>query len=170
MSGNGPQHPGTINAAAWPPTRRTRPGCLRRALCVAGRSTTTTTGWPWPTATGTPPTTATTTSVFVWSPACPFVARAAPPTGGAGVPQGNPGRRRYALGPPAALAPFRRSAGGPLFPSTQVVITADTAVRLGLAFGVEPQFWLNLQAQYDIEVLQRTQGKQLAQAVQALAA
>lgn len=33
-------------------------------------------------------------------------------------------------------------------------ITADTAVRLGLAFGVEPQFWLQLQAQYDIEVIQ----------------
>ncbi len=49
-------------------------------------------------------------------------------------------------------------------------ITADTAVRLGLAFGVEPQFWLNLQAQYDIEVIQREQGGQLAQEVQTLAA
>jgi addiction module HigA family antidote len=49
-------------------------------------------------------------------------------------------------------------------------ITADTAVRLGLAFGVEPQFWLNLQVQYDIEVVQRTQGARLAQAVHALAA
>ena len=49
-------------------------------------------------------------------------------------------------------------------------ITADTAVRLGLAFGIEPQFWLNLQAQYDIEVIQRDQGAQLAEEVQALAA
>jgi addiction module HigA family antidote len=49
-------------------------------------------------------------------------------------------------------------------------ITADTAVRLGLAFGIEPQFWLNLQAQYDIEVIQREQGEQLAGAVHALAA
>jgi len=49
-------------------------------------------------------------------------------------------------------------------------ITADTAVRLGLAFGVEPQFWLNLQAQYDIEVIQRDQGGQLAEKVQHLAA
>jgi addiction module HigA family antidote len=49
-------------------------------------------------------------------------------------------------------------------------ITADTAVRLGLAFGVEPQLWLNLQAQYDIEVIQREHGSQLAQAVQPLAA
>ena len=49
-------------------------------------------------------------------------------------------------------------------------ITADTAVRLGLAFGVEPQFWLNRQAQYDIEVIQREQGGQLVEEVQALAA
>ena len=34
-------------------------------------------------------------------------------------------------------------------------ITADTAVRLGLALGIDPQFWLNLQAQYDIEVMRR---------------
>ncbi len=52
----------------------------------------------------------------------------------------------------------------------QCAVTADTAVRLGLAFGVEPQFWLNLQAQYDIEVIQREQGPMLAQAVHALAA
>ena len=49
-------------------------------------------------------------------------------------------------------------------------ITADTAVRLGLAFGVEPQFWLNLQAQYDIELIQREQGPHLASTVFALAA
>lgn len=49
-------------------------------------------------------------------------------------------------------------------------ITAETAVRLGLAFDIDPQFWLNLQAQYDIEVIQRDQGAQLAEAVHALAA
>ena len=49
-------------------------------------------------------------------------------------------------------------------------ITADTAVRLGLAFGVEPQFWLNLQAQYDIEVIERDQGAQLAEEVHPIAA
>ncbi len=48
-------------------------------------------------------------------------------------------------------------------------ITADTAVRLGLAFGIDPQFWLNLQAQYDIEVIQREHGEQLADEVHALA-
>ena len=49
-------------------------------------------------------------------------------------------------------------------------ITADTAVRLGLAFGIEPQFWLNLQAQYDIEVIQREHGEQLAGEIHALVA
>ena len=49
-------------------------------------------------------------------------------------------------------------------------VTADTAVRLGLAFGIDPQFWLNLQAQYDIEVIRRDQGAQLAEEVHALTA
>lgn len=31
-------------------------------------------------------------------------------------------------------------------------ITADTALRLGTYFGVDPQFWLNLQTRYDLEV------------------
>ena len=31
-------------------------------------------------------------------------------------------------------------------------ITADTALRLGAYFGMEPQFWLNLQNNYDLGV------------------
>ncbi|WEG07568.1 HigA family addiction module antitoxin [Microbacterium horticulturae] len=31
-------------------------------------------------------------------------------------------------------------------------ITADTALRLGQYFGVDPQFWLNLQSQYELEL------------------
>ncbi len=31
-------------------------------------------------------------------------------------------------------------------------ITADTALRLGKYFGVSPQWWLNMQSQYDLEV------------------
>ena len=49
-------------------------------------------------------------------------------------------------------------------------ITADTAVRLGLAFGIDPQFWLNLQSQYDIETIQREIGEQLADDIHVLAA
>lgn len=31
-------------------------------------------------------------------------------------------------------------------------ITADTALRLGRYFAIDSQFWLNLQARYDLEV------------------
>ena len=31
-------------------------------------------------------------------------------------------------------------------------VTADTALRLGRFFNMEAQFWLNLQARYDLEV------------------
>lgn len=33
----------------------------------------------------------------------------------------------------------------------QRAITADTALRLGRYFNMAPQFWLNLQTQYDLE-------------------
>lgn len=35
-------------------------------------------------------------------------------------------------------------------------ITADTALRLGLFFKMEPRFWLNLQAEYDMRMATRT--------------
>lgn len=31
-------------------------------------------------------------------------------------------------------------------------ITADTAIRIGHALGMSPEFWLNLQRMYDLEV------------------
>ena len=34
-------------------------------------------------------------------------------------------------------------------------VTADTALRLGLFFGMEPRFWLNLQSEYHIRVADR---------------
>ncbi|MDP3028065.1 MAG: HigA family addiction module antitoxin [Deltaproteobacteria bacterium] len=34
-------------------------------------------------------------------------------------------------------------------------ITADTALRLQRYFGVEAQFWLNLQTEYDLRVMKR---------------
>jgi addiction module HigA family antidote len=37
-------------------------------------------------------------------------------------------------------------------------ITADTAVRLGRYFGNGAQFWLDLQGQYDIGVVERREG------------
>jgi antitoxin HigA-1 len=34
-------------------------------------------------------------------------------------------------------------------------ITADTALRLGLYFGNSPEFWMNLQAHYDLKLARR---------------
>ncbi len=34
-------------------------------------------------------------------------------------------------------------------------ITADTALRLGLFFGNSPEFWMNLQAHYDLKTARR---------------
>jgi antitoxin HigA-1 len=33
----------------------------------------------------------------------------------------------------------------------ETAMTADTALRLGRFFGVSPAFWMNIQAQYDLE-------------------
>lgn len=30
-------------------------------------------------------------------------------------------------------------------------ITGDTAIRLGKFFGIEPEFWMNLQSRFDLE-------------------
>lgn len=42
-------------------------------------------------------------------------------------------------------------------------ITGDTALRFGHWFGVDPQFWLNLQAQYELAVAQREKGAAIRQ-------
>jgi addiction module HigA family antidote len=44
-------------------------------------------------------------------------------------------------------------------------ITADTAVRLGRYFGNRPQFWLDLQSQYEIALVERDRGAEIAQRV-----
>ena len=40
-------------------------------------------------------------------------------------------------------------------------ITADLAVRLGRYFGNSAQFWLDLQSQYDIAVVERERGREI---------
>ena len=44
-------------------------------------------------------------------------------------------------------------------------ITADTAVRLGRYFGNSAQFWLDLQSQYDIALIEREHGAEIARRV-----
>lgn len=41
-------------------------------------------------------------------------------------------------------------------------ITADTALRLGLFFNMDPRFWLNLQTEYDMRVASRTLHEKIA--------
>ena len=41
-------------------------------------------------------------------------------------------------------------------------ITADTALRLARYFGTSPQFWMNLQTNYDLELAQDERGMEIA--------
>jgi addiction module HigA family antidote len=49
-------------------------------------------------------------------------------------------------------------------------ISADTAVRLGRYFGNGAQFWLDLQSQYDIAVVERDHGSEITKRVRPAAA
>ncbi len=51
----------------------------------------------------------------------------------------------------------------------QRAISADTALRLGHYFGMTPQFWLNLQSHYDLELLDMTKGDKIEKEVKVLA-
>ncbi len=49
-------------------------------------------------------------------------------------------------------------------------VTADTAMRLGRLFGMSAQTWMNLQAQYDLEVAENELGDRITYEVMPLAA
>jgi addiction module HigA family antidote len=44
-------------------------------------------------------------------------------------------------------------------------ISAETALRLGRYLGNDPQFWMNLQAQYELAVAERELGRRIAKEV-----
>ena len=44
-------------------------------------------------------------------------------------------------------------------------ITADTALRLGKHFGIEPEFWLNLQMRYNMKIARSKVGKKIEKEV-----
>ena len=48
-------------------------------------------------------------------------------------------------------------------------ITADTALRLGRCFSTTPDFWMNLQQRYELEVARREVGVAVEREVAALA-
>jgi len=49
-------------------------------------------------------------------------------------------------------------------------VTADTACRLSVVFDTTPEFWMNLQTQYEIEATRVTIGQKIVQEVHRLAA
>jgi len=49
-------------------------------------------------------------------------------------------------------------------------VTTDTALRLGRYFGTSPEFWINLQARYDLGVADRTVRRKIEQEVTPRAA
>lgn len=44
-------------------------------------------------------------------------------------------------------------------------ITANTALRLGRYFGNRPQFWLDVQSQFEIALVERDRGAEIVQRV-----
>lgn len=48
------------------------------------------------------------------------------------------------------------------------IITADTAIRLGLYFNTSAQMWLNLQSRYDLMVVERSSLKQIKTRIRTL--
>ena len=69
---------------------------------------------------------------------------------------------------------FARQIGVPANRVSQIVagkrsVTGDSALRFGHWFGVEPQFWLNLQSQYDLGVAEERVGDEVRGLVRASA-
>jgi antitoxin HigA-1 len=52
----------------------------------------------------------------------------------------------------------------------QRAISADTALRLERYFKMSPQFWLNLQSHYDLEIEEQRLGRRLEREVKVLEA
>jgi len=62
---------------------------------------------------------------------------------------------------------FARQIGVPANRVSQIIagrrsVTGDTALRFGHWFRVEPQFWLNLQGAYDLQIAKEAAGKAIA--------
>ena len=49
-------------------------------------------------------------------------------------------------------------------------VTTDTALRLGRYFGTTPEFWINLQTRYDLDVAERTLRRRIEREVTPRAA
>ncbi len=45
-------------------------------------------------------------------------------------------------------------------------VTVDTALRLGRYFGTTPDFWINLQTRYDLDVAERTVRREIEREIE----
>ncbi|MDE2829412.1 MAG: DUF5615 family PIN-like protein [Gemmatimonadota bacterium] len=52
----------------------------------------------------------------------------------------------------------------------RALITIDTALRLGHYFGMTPEFWINLQTRYDLDVAEHTVRRQIEREIEPLIA
>ena len=71
------------------------------------------------------------------------------------------GLSQYALAKELAVSPMRISE----IVRGKRVITADTALRLGIYFGTSPDYWLRIQAECDLRQARRQAGKHIARKV-----
>lgn len=69
---------------------------------------------------------------------------------------------------PLKVTPYRlcKDTGIPQSRISEIInesrgISARTALRLGRYFGTTPHFWLNLQTAYDLEEVERREGKSI---------
>jgi addiction module HigA family antidote len=63
-----------------------------------------------------------------------------------------------------SLTEFARQIDVPANRVSQIIagkraVTGDTALRFGHWFGMDPQFWLNLQAQFELAIADRESGE-----------
>lgn len=49
-------------------------------------------------------------------------------------------------------------------------VTVDTALRLGRYFGTTPEFWINLQTRYDLDIAERTVRREIEREIEPHAA
>ncbi len=70
---------------------------------------------------------------------------------------------------PLEITPYRlcKDTGIPQSRISEIIngargVSAGTALRLARYFGTTPDFWLNLQTAYDLEEIQRKEGKSIA--------
>ena len=76
---------------------------------------------------------------------------------------------------PLKITPYRlcKDTGIPQSRISEIIngkrgVSASTALRLALYFGTTPGFWLNLQNAYDLEEVQRKEGKAINAEVKPL--